>query len=143
MRPGGATPPGFSLRTARIIWLCFLLAACSFIWIAHVMPQSRTPKPTPAPTFKWILAAVAVADILAIGAIRRNLLGQSQEKLGRGEATAARAGWSAALMLGFASAMSIVLFGFVLSILAPGWFGAIFYVAGLLLLVSYWPQLAE
>ena len=138
---GGLTPPGFSLRTARMVWLAFLVAACCFIWIAHVM--RHPPSAVPAPAFKWIFTAVGAMDIVIIGAIRRNILEQSREKLARGEAAAARAGWSLAQILGLASGMSIVLFGFVLSMTVQGWFSTAFFIAGLLLLVSYWPQLAQ
>jgi len=137
----GASPQGFSLPKARIIWACFFVAACWIMLIGHI--THRVPVSSPAPSFKWILAAVGVVDIVAIGAIRRNILEQSRQKSLRGEAVQAQAAWSVAQMLGFASAMSIVLFGFVLSMMVTGWFSAIFYLVGLLLLVSYWPQPAE
>jgi len=137
----GASPQGFSLRNARIIWSCFVVAACWFMLIAHFM---RHVSPTaPAPAFKWVLLAVGAVDIVVIGAIRRNFLEQSRDKAARGETVAARAAWSVAQMMGFASAMSIVLFGFVLSMMVAGWFSTIFYGAGLLLLVGYRPQPAE
>lgn len=101
------------------------------------------PSAAPAPPFKWIFTVVGAVDLIIIGAIRRNILEQSREKLTRGEEGAARAAWSLAQILGLASAMSIVLFGFVLSMTSQGWFSTAFYVAGLLLLLSYWPQTAE
>jgi hypothetical protein len=138
---GGVNAPGRSLRTARIVWVVFLVAACWFIVIAHVM--HHPPSASAVPSFKWILAAVGAADIVIIGSMRRNLLARSQEQTGRGETAPAQASWFLAQILGFATAMSIVLFGFVLSMMVQGWFSTAFFIAGLLLLVSYWPQPAE
>jgi hypothetical protein len=137
MIPLAGSQHPLSLSTARIVWLAFLVAACGFILLAHAIRP--VPSTTPAPAFKWILAAVAAVDIVVIGLIRRSLM----ERSSRGEAAAAKAGWSVAQMMGFASAMSIVLFGFLLSMMREGWFSTAFYVAGLLLLASYWPQPAE
>ena len=137
----GVGSQGFSLQLARILWGCFLVSACLIMMIAHMMhplPTSRS-----AAAFKWAFVAVGAMDIVLIGAVRRNLLERSREKSLRGEAAAAKAGWSTAQLMGFASGESIVLFGFVLSMMVQGWFSTAFYVAGLLLLASYWPQPAE
>ena len=111
------------------------------MWTAHLMHS--VPQSNPAPAFKWVFVAVGGVDIVAIATIRRNILGQSREKSLQGETVAAQAAWSVAQLLGFASAESIVLFGFVLSMMVSGWFSTVFYMVGLLLLVGYWPQPAE
>ncbi|HEX4037324.1 MAG TPA: hypothetical protein VHX37_04625 [Acidobacteriaceae bacterium] len=132
-----------TLQTARFIWVAFLFAACAFIWISLIV----RPRPQPAPpvALSWAFAAIGAVDIVLIGAIRRKVLAQSQERSMRGDSDAAQAAWSVAQLLGFAAALSIVLFGFVLSIMgaSPPWTSVAFYIAGLLILLGYRPRPLE
>ncbi|MGA8108745.1 MAG: hypothetical protein WBD46_16520 [Acidobacteriaceae bacterium] len=132
-----------TLQTARLIWAAFLCAACCIVFIARIL--TPPPHPTPAAALSWILAAVGAVDIVFIGALRSKILARSQEQSMRGEKAAAQAAWTVAQVLGFAAAMSIVLFGFVFRMLdaRPPWFSAAFFVAGLLLLVGYYPRSPE
>ena len=132
-----------SLQVARVMWVVFVCWACGIIVMAHMIRRPQPPTPPP-PAFNRLIAAVAAADIVVIGLIRRGLLQKSQENVQRGEAAAGQIIWGKAQVMGFASAMSVVLFGFLLSMAGarPEWFNTIFYVVGLLLLVSYWPLLA-
>ena len=132
-----------TLQTARLIWVAFLFAACGIAFIARIL--TPPPQPTPAAALSWILAAIGAVDIGFIGALRGKILARSEEQSMRGEKAAAQAAWTVAQLLGFASAMSIVLFGFVVKMLdaRPPWSSAAFFVVGLLLLVGYSPRSPE
>jgi len=129
-----------SLQTARIVWFGYIVAACLFISVAHLLRPN--PDRVLAASLKWIFTGIAAADLLILGNLRRAMLEKSQEKLQRGETTQAQASCSVAQMLGFATCMSVVLFGFVLKILgaAPTWFSAIFYFIGIGLLILWSPR---
>jgi hypothetical protein len=144
MIPGNGSNPRMSLQAARIMWLVFLCAAGGIIVLAHMTRRSQPPT-APAPVFSRLIAAVAAVDIVVIGLIRRSLLQKSQEQVQRGDAAAGQINWSKAQALGFASGMSIVLFGFVVGMVGarPEWLSTAFYVAGLLILVAYRPQLEQ
>jgi hypothetical protein len=131
-----------SLQGARIIWLTFLCAACGFILVAHLLhrPQGQV---IPPPGISWALAAVGAVEIVFFGTFRRSLLARSRNKAQEGDTGRAQAIWAMAQVYGFASALSIVLFGFVLSMVGapPPWMSAAFFVAGLINIAVYRPQL--
>jgi MFS family permease len=131
-------------QAARIMWVAFLCAASGIIALAHFVPRPQS-QPIPAPAFIYAITGVAMADLAILGIVRRNLLERSRTLSERGEATAGQAAWAVAQTLGLASAMSIVLFGFVLHTLGarPAWISTAFFVAGLLLMAAYRPQLPE
>jgi hypothetical protein len=134
------SPKPLALEAARFVWAAFLCSACGIMAISRILkPQ---PHPAPPASFGWALVAVAAVDIVFFGLLRRNILARSQQQAMQGDSTAAQASWSVAQLLGMAAAESIVLFGFVLSVLhtRPSWLHVAFYAVGLLLLVSYLPQ---
>jgi hypothetical protein len=141
MIPGsGANPNGISLQTARLMWIAFLCSACVIITVAH--RQKTHPAPLPAASFVWGIAAVGAVDIVVMGMIRRSQLVKADDLNKRGGTEASQKRWASAQLLGFAEGESIVLFGFVLSMMGarPEWLRTAFYDAGLLLLVACWPQ---
>ena len=134
------TPKPITLPAARFIWIAFLCAACGIIFISHVLkPQ---PQRTPDVLIGRVFSIVAVAEILIFAFIRSRILAQSQQKAQRGEAAMAQASWGVAQILGFASAMSIVLFGFVLHLLSapPAWISTALLALGVLNMLAYFPQ---
>jgi MFS family permease len=140
----GARPQSLPPQTVRLLWLAFLCGACAIIAIAHFL--SRPPsQPVPAPIFVYALTGVATVDIVFFGIFRRSLLERSRARSRRGEAAQAQATWALAQILGFAAAMSVVLFGFVLHLLGaqPPWISTVFFVAGLLNLAVYRPRPIE
>lgn len=142
--PGSPDRERKLFQTARMMWVMFPCAACAIIACAY---RIGTPHPEhiPAPSLSWTFAAIAAVDFVVFGILRRSLLARSQEQSTRGEPVAAQATWLKAQMLGFAGGMSIVLFGFVLHLMGarPAWISIIFFVAGLLNLVAYRPQLTQ
>lgn len=129
-----------SLRSAQIVWFAFIVWAALIILIAHFLHPR--PAQVPAASLKWVLAVIAAADLVILGSVRRTFLERSREKSQRGEASQAQAAWSLAQMLGFAGCLSVVLFGFVLSVMgaAPNWFSAIFYIVGIARLIMWSPR---
>jgi hypothetical protein len=132
------------LQTARIMWMAFLVAGCGFVALSHIIRNAQ-PQPAPSQGFVWALAVVGVVDVVIFGALRRSLLARSWEQSNGRQVVAARETWLKAQLLGFASAMSIVLFGFVLHLLGaqPPWISTVFFVAGLLSLAVYRPRPIE
>lgn len=144
MTPGsGANPKGMSLQSARIMWVAFLCSACAIIAVAHRVKTH--PAPLPAASFVWSIVAVGALDIVVMGMIRRSQLVKADGLNNRGETEAGQKSWALAQLLGFAEGESIVLFGFLLSMMGarPDWLSITFYIAGLLLLASYFPQPAQ
>lgn len=139
-----ATRQARVLRTARIVWVAFLIWACGIILFAHRVQAPRS-QPVPPSAVNEGIAVAAIADLALFGFLRRKLLERSRGQLADGESDLAPRAWMSAQMLGFASAMSIVLFGFVLHILGarPPWFSIAFFIAGLLNLAVYRPQPIE
>jgi hypothetical protein len=88
---------------------------------------------------------VAAVEIAFFATFRRTLLAKSREQARRGEAAVALKIWTLAQVLGLASAMSIVLFGFVLGLIGapPPWISTAFFVAGIINLAVYRPQIPE
>jgi len=139
---GAARPNAkpLTLEIARFLWAAFLCSACGIIAISRILkPQ---PHAAPSASFGWALVVVAAVDIVFFGLIRRNILAKSRQQAMQGDSTAAQASWSVAQLLGLAAAESIVLFGFVLSVLhgRPSWIRVALFAVGLLLMVSYFPQ---
>lgn len=127
-------------RVVRLLWVAFLCGACGIAAIGHILKPE--PLPPPNAMIGRLLAVVAAAEILIFAFIRRRFLNQAQEKKQRGEADRSQAMWGAAQILGFASALSIVLFGLVLHFVnaSPVWISTAFFVAGLVNLAVYYPQ---
>jgi hypothetical protein len=140
----GDTQIRAALRAARIMWAAFIASGFLYVFVAHLLRRTH-PHAAPAPSFNWIIAAVAAADIVVIAAVRRNALSRAEAQAMRGESAAAKQSWFSAQVIGLAGGMSIVLFGFVLHQLGaqPAWVPAAFFVAGLLNLAAYYPQLTE
>ena len=132
-----------TLQAARVMWVAFLCSACAIIAVALRLKTHAAP--LPAASFVWSIAAVGVLDIVVLGIIRRSQMVKADDLNKRGETEAGQKSWALAQLLGFAGGESIVLFGFLLSTMGarPEWFSVAFYVAGLLILVTYRPQLAQ
>lgn len=139
----GTEPQSLPPQTVRFLWIAFLCGACGIIAIAHYLPKPQS-QPVPAPIFVCAIAGVATVDLVFFGIFRRSILERSRAQSERWETTAL-ASWALAQILGFASAMSIVLFGVVLSLMGarPPWVPTAFFAAGVLTLVAYYPQFAE
>jgi hypothetical protein len=131
------------LQTGRMMWIFFLIAGCGFFALSRVIHNTQ-PGPAPSRVFVWAIAAVGVADVVILGLIRRSLLAKSGQQSAQNQAVTARQTWLSAQMLGFASAMSIVLFGFLLHTLGvrPAWIPVAFFIAGLLIIAAYRPRFA-
>jgi hypothetical protein len=140
----GTPRKGLSLQGARTMWLIYLCSACGFILFAHLLHKPH-PHVAPRPAISWAIAAVGVVEIVFFAYFRRTLLAKSQGKRQMGETAAGQSLWALAQLYGFASALSIVLFGLVLSVIGapPPWISTAFFVAGIVNLAVYRPQLAE
>ncbi len=75
-------------RTARTMWLAFIVAACGFIALAHfrLKPQAQ---PVPDPTVTYVLTAVAAVDLVIFAVLRNIRLRNSREQRTRGDAVLA------------------------------------------------------
>ncbi len=145
MTPASGTKPQVSpLQLARVMWLMFLAAACLIIAVTYILSHPHGQL-APQPSLNWDFAAIGAADIVVLAIFRRSVLGRSRAQSDRGEEAQARESWISAQVLGFASAMSIVLFGFVLHVMGarPPVFSTAFFAAGLVMMVAYWPQRPE
>jgi len=132
------------LQTARTTWMAFLVAGCGFAALSHIIHNPQ-PRPAPSQGLIWAIALVGVVDVVVFGVLRRSLLARSREQSNGRQVVTGRETWFKAQILGFASAMSIVLFGFVLHTLGarPAWISIAFFAAGLLIMAAYRPQPAE
>jgi hypothetical protein len=126
------------------MWMAFLIAGCGFVALSHMIRNAQ-PQPAPSESIIWAIAVVGSVDVVILGVMRRSLLAKSLEQTDRNQVVTGRETWLRAQLLGLASAMSIVLFGFVLHTLGarPAWISTAFFVAGLLIMAAYRPQPPE
>jgi hypothetical protein len=132
------------LELARVMWIAFLCAASGIIAIAHLVraPESHT---SPNPAFSCAIAGVAIISLLYLAFFRRKLLARSRALSERTESDRALATWRVAQVLGFAAAMSIVLYGFLLHAMQaqPAWISTALFVGGIVVFVAFFPQRPE
>jgi hypothetical protein len=137
MMPTGRKP--LSLKTLRQMWVAFAL---SFLLIARV-GSFATGVPVSRPDWRTgLLAMIAAWSAWSIYRLCSKLMARGASKLAEGNPDAAARTRSAAHVLGFASAESIVLWGLVahLALHSPAGVSLGFYFSGAALLVFYWPK---
>ena len=120
------------LRLARLVWFSFVAAAMLCIFVAKFLPK---PAPGPLDWRHWCVAAGCIATSIAMFAARRRLMAHE-------DANSAQPDWFSAQLIALYGSMSVVLYGVFaeMQLHAPVWFSAIFYLSGLALLGSFWPQ---
>ena len=90
----------------------------------------------------WAIAGLAAWSAEGGRYIRRKLMIHASKEVREGNGLEAGRKQSAAQVLGFASAIGVVMWGLVVNrtVGSPRWFDSIFYIAGVVILIAYKPS---
>jgi hypothetical protein len=129
-----------NLKILRIIHLALLVSMGLYIWVAEkivVHPAQVLDR-----VFSTSIGALVVVIVIAAFVVRSKMIGPALDTLQtQPEDTGSLTRWRAGNIISYALAESTVLFGFVLRIMgAPLTQSAWFYLAGPLLMLSWWPR---
>ncbi len=130
-----------TLRVARIIHLALLFAAIAYV----VIPVMVAPTVSQAPDPMFVLAFGLVA-LSALGAglfIRARLMKPAAEKLAADpDDKAAAAQWQRGVVLSLVFCETVPIFGCLTRLIGAPWnVSAIFYAAGIFILLTWTPRL--
>jgi hypothetical protein len=134
------TPAETNLRSARILHVCFLIAAFLYVF---VLIQIRPPERPLSAVVIWANAFVCIVIIGMALFFRSRMVSESAAKLYTNpQDIEALQTWRSGQIVSFAFAEAVVLFGFVLKFLGAHWnVAGVFFVVGILLLVAWRPKL--
>ena len=129
-----------SLKSMRIIHLCFLFTVILYVWLPSMIKQEDAKPP---------MILVAVFGMLALTSVGASAFFQSKlvrpaaQQLQQDADDKQAAGrWRSGMILSFAFSETVILSGLVMRILGVPWsIAGIFYAVGALLLVWCTPKL--
>jgi hypothetical protein len=133
-------PTKLVLRNMRILHVVFLFTQFQFLWVLHL---SHHPETGVRPAIVIGFAVVAVADLNVALFFRRRDVKASEEKLrvSPNDSAAIRQ-WRSGMIISFAFAEAISLFGFMLKVLGAEWkFAGPFFAFAVLLMLLWVPRL--
>ena len=127
-----------SLRSARLIWIVSLAFVAVVVSFAEFLGGASGNQ------LGWSQLTVAAMGIWSAWSgysLRRKLMLRATTAMSEGAADAGGRKWSAAQLIGIASAVGVVLWGFVADVIlkCPRLLGGVLYVAGVVILVLYRP----
>ncbi len=127
-----------SLRSARMIWIVSLAFAAVVVCFAEFLSGA------PDNQFgwsQWTVAALGIWSAWSGYSLRRKLMLRAAKAMSDGATDAGGRRWSAAQLIGIASAVSVVLWGFIADMIlkSPRLLGGLLYAAGVVILVLYRP----
>jgi hypothetical protein len=128
-----------SSRQVKVLWAIALALIPVYAWIAETNARQYEGHHT---LWLWAVAALGAWSAAAGHSFRRKLLVRAAAEAREAKEEVAARKWSAAQVLGLMSAQSVVLWGVIAKIAlgCPRWFGAPFYVTGILLLLLWKPS---
>lgn len=90
---------------------------------------------------QWTVAALGIWSAWSGYSLKHKLMLRAAKAMRGGAADAGGRGWSAAQLIGIASAVSVVLWGFVADVIlqSPRLLGGLLYATGVVILVLYRP----
>jgi hypothetical protein len=134
------TPIESALRSARILHVCFLVAAGLYLLVLfQLRPMERSVD-------SLLVYALGFLSLLVVGTgffLRGRMVVETAARLSINpqDATSLKQ-WRSGQIVSFAFAESVVLYGFVLKFLGASWnIAGVFFIAGILLLVAWTPKL--
>jgi hypothetical protein len=130
-----------SVLLIRVVTIAFTIAVSMFIWMAEFV--LRPSGDATGESVFWVLAAMATATGSCALFMRIKTIPDLSSRIAAGE-EAAWTRWRFSHMLGLAMSESVVLVGFVLRFLhEPRDRVLPFYIAGVLLVISFFPRRPE
>ena len=130
-----------SLKSMRIIHLCFLLTVVLYLWVPSMMAHGqRSEVPV---LFVAIFGMLAVTSVAASLFFQSKLVRPAAEQLQRDpNDKGATARWRAGVILSLVFGETVILCGLIMRILGVPWsIAGIFYGVGALLLIWFKPKL--
>jgi hypothetical protein len=130
-----------SLKSMRVIHLCFLLTVVVYVWVPSMIIHEKS-KEFPV-VFVVIFGVISLTSTAATLFFLSKLVRPAAEQLRQdGNDKQAAGRWRAGLILSFAFSETVILFGLALRILNAPWaIAGIFYGVGALLLLACTPKL--